>query len=224
MRALCGATACEVKVGRTPESAEAQGFDTTTGDFPAAGRTSGSRNATKRRAGASMSIPAGLRPSPAPQRRSRGDVSWDQGRSAAGRTRPRGDWRKHAIMERCQVTAGSAAGAGPPRLAISAGRVVLLRWGRFGFDGGVESWDACRGPSPRKSGGTNHNCGTAARSRCLGSERSPRECLRPGADRHIAGWSSRAVPTCDDETYREWRPGLLAPFQTGRDIRMETRT
>ena len=28
-------------------------------------------------------------------------------------------------------------------------------WGRYGFDGGTGSKDACRGPSPRKSGGTN---------------------------------------------------------------------
>ena len=40
-------------------------------------------------------------------------------------------------------------------------------WGRFGFDGGIGPWDACRAPSTRKSGGNNHNCGFAARSRCL---------------------------------------------------------
>src|SRR5437667_12515762 len=40
-------------------------------------------------------------------------------------------------------------------------------WGRYGFDGGKDSWDACRAPSSRKSGGTQRNCGHAARSRCL---------------------------------------------------------
>jgi hypothetical protein len=39
--------------------------------------------------------------------------------------------------------------------------------GRHGFDGGKDSWDACRAPSPRKSGGTQRNCEHAARSRCL---------------------------------------------------------
>src|SRR5207247_9728619 len=46
-------------------------------------------------------------------------------------------------------------------------------WGRYGFDGGKDSRDACRAPSSRKSGGTQRNCGHAARSRCLIKQRRP---------------------------------------------------
>ena len=35
-----------------------------------------------------------------------------------------------------------------------------LMWGRHGFDGGKDSWDACRAPSPRKSGGHNVTANT----------------------------------------------------------------
>jgi len=53
---------------------------------------------------------------------------------------------------------------------VSLRILILIRshmWGRHGFDGGKDSRDACRAPSPRKSGGTQRNCGHAARSRCL---------------------------------------------------------
>jgi hypothetical protein len=69
-------------------------------------------------------------------------------------------------------------------------------WGRHGFDGGKDSWDACRGPSPRKSGGTQRNCGHAARSRCLNSsDVHPELACRAGLDVIKAGWPPRAVPT-----------------------------
>src|SRR4029079_7527077 len=45
--------------------------------------------------------------------------------------------------------------------------IGLSTWGRNGFDGGKDARDACRAPSPRKSGGTQRNCEHAARSRCL---------------------------------------------------------
>ena len=74
-------------------------------------------------------------------------------------------------------------------------------------------------------GGNQRNCGSRLRSRCLiTSERSPRERLRLGDDRHQAGWPGRAALTRAGEMNRRWRPGHLAPFLTGCDIRTETRT
>src|SRR4051794_14165619 len=62
-------------------------------------------------------------------------------------------------------------------------------WGRHGFDGGKDSWDACRGPSPRKSDGTQRNCEHAARSRCLNSsDVHPELACRAGLDVIKAGW------------------------------------
>ena len=42
-----------------------------------------------------------------------------------------------------------------------------LNGGRHGFDGGKDSWDACRAPMTRKSVGTQRNCEHAAASRGL---------------------------------------------------------
>src|SRR5687767_5255860 len=50
----------------------------------------------------------------------------------------------------------------------------FILWGRYGFDGGKDSRDACRAPLTRKSGGTSVNCGYSVRSRRLiSSERLP---------------------------------------------------
>ena len=80
------------------------------------------------------------------------------------------------------------------------------RWsenrGRYGFDGGIQPRDACRAPSTRKSDGTNHNCGYAARSRRLiRRRRSPRLCLRGGKERHTAGWPEPGASTGHGEIF-----------------------
>jgi hypothetical protein len=41
------------------------------------------------------------------------------------------------------------------RASIGSPLGVLSLWGRHGFDGGKDSRDACRAPSPRKSDGHN---------------------------------------------------------------------
>src|SRR5437762_7567249 len=80
---------------------------------------------------------------------------------------------------------------------------TLVR-GRHGFDGGKDSWDACRAPSPRKSGGTQRNCEHAARSRRLISgDVHPELACRAGLDVIKAGWSARAAPTRGDEMIRD---------------------
>src|SRR5215831_21239055 len=74
--------------------------------------------------------------------------------------------------------------------------------GRNGFDGGKNSRDACRAPSPRKSGGTQRNCGHAARSRGLISRDVPPVFASgAGTDVITGGWSSLAVPTGGDEMH-----------------------
>ena len=62
-------------------------------------------------------------------------------------------------------------------------RPVLPRssWGRFGFDGGKDSRDACRAPLTRKSDGTSVNCGYSVRSHSLIS------CERPSRPRPVVG-------------------------------------
>lgn len=50
---------------------------------------------------------------------------------------------------------------------IVARQIASSYWGRSGFDGGMESRDACRAPLTRKSDGTSVNCGQSVRSRCL---------------------------------------------------------
>ena len=64
-----------------------------------------------------------------------------------------------------------------PLLYIGLSRL----WGRNGFDGDKDSRDACRAPSSRKSGGTQRNCGHAARSRCLIKQRRPPRSRLRGA-------------------------------------------
>ena len=145
-------------------------------------------------------------------------------------------WRPRAALRRTVTRpAGAVRGNRQNRAAmveVACGGTIkerqrLTTWGRPGFDGDAGSWSACRALRliSLNCGGTQRNCERRLRSRCLiTSERSPRECLRHGDDRHQAGWSSRAASTRDDEIVRGWRPGMLASFSTGRDIRMGTRT
>src|SRR5262249_60465831 len=92
-----------------------------------------------------------------------------------------------------------------------------FRRGRNGFDGGKDSRDACRAPSPRKSGGTQRNCGHAARSRGLISRDVPPVFASgAGTDVITGGWASLAVSERHDaDDFGPTGRGVRSPFSDG---------
>jgi hypothetical protein len=78
--------------------------------------------------------------------------------------------------------------------------------GEFGFDGGMESRDACRAPLTRKTDGPSVNCGYSVRSRCLiSSDVRPGLAWWLGAGRHETGW----LPDGGSASGGEMSPGLV---------------